>query len=512
MTQPDQLPLSLTEVVPVDGAAPLATLALASGWSDQPRVWPQALHPMCTYLGSLPAAVAHDLIARWSRPGDVVIDPFCGRGTVPLQASLERRVGVGIDRNPLAQLLTAAVLDPPTARDALARVELLRIDWTRSRQDWRTTALAMAAGGSVATFFHAETFAQLLMVRAALRRDDAIDTFLLATIAGVLHGRRAAALTDAMPNTFSMAPGYAARWLATRDAETGGGRPDRDLFMILARRVRWLLREGRPPLRGIGLSGDARAAGTLATAALRARGLPDRARLVVTSPPYLGVVRYGRANWLRLWLLGEDADHVDAQLDTPRTAAESSALLGEVLADLRPALAEDAIVVLILGDVGSDRGRRLPQAVDLAAAAWASAAAPQGYRLAGVVRDAIDPSRKLTGLWGERAGDATRADQLLVIAPTELGVRRAHGSASQRMDAARTLGVVPGRRPVTAPARTPQPAARRPAILGTHAADVPPGRPGIDGPTRPDEEPRPHADDGATPQLHPAAAGTSVPA
>ncbi|MCY7419388.1 MAG: hypothetical protein LH650_13030, partial [Chloroflexi bacterium] len=231
-----------------------------------------------------------------------------------------------------------------------------------------------------------------------------------------------------------------------------------------------------------------------------------------TSPPYLGVVRYGRANWLRLWLLGEDANHVDAQLDTPRTATASSALLGQALADLRPALADDAIVVLILGDVGSDRGRRLPQAVDLAAAAWASAAEPLGYRLAGIVRDHIDPSRKLTGLWGERAGDATRSDQLLVIAPTELGVRRARGSASQRMDAARTLGVMPGRRPVTAPARTPQPAARRPAILGTHAADVPPGRPGIDGPARPDEEPRPHADDGAAPQLHPAAAGTPVPA
>ena len=92
---------------------------------------------MCTYLGSLPAALAHDLIARWSRPGDVVLDPFCGRGTVPLQASLERRIGVGIDRNPLAQLLTAAALDPPSRRDVLGRIELLRIRWTETRDDWR---------------------------------------------------------------------------------------------------------------------------------------------------------------------------------------------------------------------------------------------------------------------------------------------------------------------------------------------------------------------------------------
>ena len=28
--------------------------------------------------------------------------------------------------------------------------------------------------------------------------------------------------------------------------------------------------------------------------------------LVVTSPPYLQVVNYGTANWIRLWLLGVD--------------------------------------------------------------------------------------------------------------------------------------------------------------------------------------------------------------
>ena len=49
------------------------------------------------------------LIERFSRPGDVVLDPFSGRGTVPLQACLRRRIGVGVDRNPLAALLTGTV-------------------------------------------------------------------------------------------------------------------------------------------------------------------------------------------------------------------------------------------------------------------------------------------------------------------------------------------------------------------------------------------------------------------
>jgi hypothetical protein len=511
MVSPGQLRLSLPSPSPADGAR-LPPIALAGDWKTQPRTWPHALHPMCTYLGSLPAALAHDLIARWSRPGDVVLDPFCGRGTVPLQAGLERRVGVGIDRNPLAHLLTAAALAPPTRQEARGRLGLLRIRWTETRDDWREVARSMTADDGPGRFFHPETLAQLLLARAELDRAEPVDAFLLAAIAGILHGRRASALTDAMPNMFSMAPGYAARWLSARDATTGTGRPARDLFGVLAPRLDRLLREGGPVTRGIAISGDAREAGTLAARALRARGLTDKVRLIVTSPPYLGLVRYGRANWLRLWLLGEDPTVVDGRLDRPTSAAASGALLRHVLDDVRPVLSDDAVVVIIVGDIESDRGRRLGRPVDLAAETWATAAAPAGSLLAGVSTDAIDPARKLTRLWGGRAGYASRTDHLLVISPTELGRRRALASAGLAVDPARTLGTAPAWRRGRPTAPGPRPAVARPAILGSHAADVPPGRPGIDGPARPDEEPRPRPDDRSAPELHPAAAGAPIPA
>ena len=53
--------------------------------------------------------------------GDVVLDPFSGRGTTPLQACAEGRIGVGNDLNPFAHLLTAAKVepgDPRPGRDA----------------------------------------------------------------------------------------------------------------------------------------------------------------------------------------------------------------------------------------------------------------------------------------------------------------------------------------------------------------------------------------------------------
>ena len=92
-------------------------------------------------------------------------------------------------------------------------------------------------------------------------------------------------------------------------------------------------------------------------AALRARGLPTRARLVVTSPPYLRVVKYGYYNWLRAWFLGFDAKAIDASLDDAHRRAPYLEFLQTVLRDLRPAMTDDGIVVLVIGDVATDRGR-----------------------------------------------------------------------------------------------------------------------------------------------------------
>ena len=64
----------------------LPAIAIEPEWKAQQRLWGHSLHPMCSYLASFPAALTHAFIARYSRPGDVVLDPFSGRGTTPLQA------------------------------------------------------------------------------------------------------------------------------------------------------------------------------------------------------------------------------------------------------------------------------------------------------------------------------------------------------------------------------------------------------------------------------------------
>jgi site-specific DNA-methyltransferase (adenine-specific) len=282
----------------------------------------------------------------------------------------------------------------------------------------------------VAVAFHERTLAQLLHVRTALDLSDRIDRFLAASLTGILHGKSASYLSELMPNTFSMAPRYVREFAA----RTAFASPERDVFGGLERKVARLHREPLPRTTGVALLGDARDAGSRVRRALRERGLPDRARLVVTSPPYLRVVKYGYYNWLRTWFLGEDSRAIDAALDDAHHREPYLVFLREVLADLRPALTDDAIVVLVIGDVEMDRGRPLRGAVGLAEQVWERAAEPEGYRIAGVARDDVAAGRKMTKLWGTEAGRATKTDRILVLGATDAGRRRAVAAATTPID------------------------------------------------------------------------------
>ncbi len=433
----------------------LPAIAIEPEWKDQPRLWGHSLHPMCSYLASFPAALAHAFIARYSRPGDVVLDPFSGRGTAPLQALAEGRIGVGNDLNPLAQILTAAKVEPGLPAETRTRLAALRLAWNADAAAWlalgervvadpEDPSAGVPAPGSghdpdaadepvpveVALAFHPRTLGQLLFLRSRLDLDDRVDRFLAGALAGVLHGKTPSYLSTIMPNTFSMAPRYVRDFVATN----GYVPPDRDAFDALSAKLDRLYRQPLPSATGIALAGDARTAGRRGRAALRSRGLPDRARLALTSPPYLRVLKYGYYNWLRTWLLGFDARAIDAELDDAHHREPWMAFMREVLADLRPALTDDGIAILVIGDVEMDRGKPSSSGHLLAERVWEEAAYPAGYRLAGLVRDEVAANRKMTRLWGEEAGRATKTDRILVLGATEAGRRRALAAADLPLD------------------------------------------------------------------------------
>ena len=341
-------------------------------------------------------------------------------------------------------------MDAPTRAELTARLAVLTVRWSVESTDWvalAIEAIKWAAAGhrlvpspeggglevlplEVAQAFHPVTLAQLLFLRTTLVAGTSVDRFLAAATSGILHGRSRSYLSDLMPNAFSMPPRYVREFVA----RTGFQAERRDVLALLETKVRRLFRDGLPSVRGVALLGDARDAGVRVQVALRERALPLGARLVVTSPPYLRVVRYGSYNWLRLWFLGLDPGAIDAALDTEHRLEDYLAFMRDALRGIRPALADDAVVAVVVGDVERDRGKRVRGGEDLAGLVWEASAAPEGYRLAGVAVDEVAPQRKVTKIWGDEAGRATRVERILVMAVSEAGRRRALAGAALPID------------------------------------------------------------------------------
>src|SRR5947209_15662572 len=105
-----------------------SVLRLPERWRRAPRRWGHPLHSLCSYFALFPPRVPRVFIEWLTQPGDVVFDPFCGRGTTPLEACLAGRFGVGADANPLAFSLTAAKVRAPSLREVTKRIAELRAE------------------------------------------------------------------------------------------------------------------------------------------------------------------------------------------------------------------------------------------------------------------------------------------------------------------------------------------------------------------------------------------------
>ena len=249
----------------------LPNLALEPEWKAQARLWGHSLHPMCSYLASFPAALAHAFIARYSRPGDVVLDPFSGRGTAPVQAAAEGRIGVGNDLNPLAHVLTSAKLEPgdvrrgaDPARGPAARVGRRGRALAGPRRPRRRAARPPVGVRAGRRQRRRAGRAHRARPRRGQHRVPPADAGAAPARPLPPPPRRpdrpvprrrarghpprqdAAYLSTVMPNTFSMAPRYVRDFVA----RTGYEPPERDVFDLLAAKLDRLYRQPLPTTDG----------------------------------------------------------------------------------------------------------------------------------------------------------------------------------------------------------------------------------------------------------------------
>lgn len=373
--------------------------SLARHWRSAPRRWGHPLHGLCSYFAMFPPHIPRVFVEWLTLIGDVVYDPFSGRGTAPMEACRLGRIGLGSDANPLAYVLTGAKVDPPTKKAVDLRLDALKASMPTRRLSKVPDDIRM--------LYSPKVLRQLCWLREQLDIENRTDRFIMSTILGLLHanyeqGSPARGLSISMPNTFSMSPGYVRGYIAEHALRP----PDVDVTDMIRRKADRMCIPISEARRGRAWKADARHVGDLR------EGL---AKLVFTSPPYLGVITYGKYNWIRLWMLGHEPRQVDAELMATASPRRYLQFIAEVLSGLREVVRSDGYVCLMIGDV---RDKSSGAILNLAETVWQNTVATTGWRRLGVINDHLPEQHKVSRIWGhEKKGRATKVDRILILAP-----------------------------------------------------------------------------------------------
>jgi SAM-dependent methyltransferase len=306
--------------------------------------------------------IARGGIAAFSAAGDLVVDPFCGSGTVLVEAMAAGRAAVGVDASPLGVAIARA---RTTLLGAEGRTRLeaeaqgiAEVSGERARKRRRPELPAWAKGELQR--FHAHVLFELLGLRElvlATPEDDVGHALRLCLSSLLVKFMKAGPEAPRDGEAKRIARGVPSRMLADRAAELCRG-----LAAVEAR-----IPAGTPAPRV--LAGDARDLGAVASGS---------AALVLSSPPYAGTYDYAALHDVRFtWLDLPRADFKRAQLGartgtsggTARAWRESqSKWLGEAARVLRPG----GHALLVVGDgVLDGHAEDAPDGV-------ASAASPHG--------------------------------------------------------------------------------------------------------------------------------------
>ena len=335
------------------------------------------IHRICSYLAMFPPNLANYFIERFTLKGDLVIDPFCGRGTTPLEAYLLGRDAIGTDLNPLAIRLSDGKVKAPVGEEGilsvLSRVQELEDKFKLEQSDYSDEAERIKndeeRNDSVGVVFSKSVLQQLLFLRMELitkKANKIVDPFLISIILGAMHGGTNSYFSVSMPNTFSMSPRYIKSYVKEK------GLKYRDVNV-----EEW----------------DAKRIGEFQT--------NKQVKLLFSSPPYLKVIKYGQYNWIRLWFLSLSHKEVDRKLSDNLALEEYLDFMDSVISSSLKLMDPNGLSCWVIGDV--QKGNLT---VNLAEKVWERIKDSGEWELHcvedapnGIIVDEIAPSKKVTRIW-----------------------------------------------------------------------------------------------------------------
>lgn len=304
---------------------------ISSNWKGSALSEESTLHQVAPYIGKMKSSMAKELISTFTHEGENLYDPYCGCGTVALEAWAAGRNVIANDLSPYAVVLTQAKLSPYFAlQDALCEITSVakKIRKIIQKVDLRKVPKW------VRDFFHPETLREIIAWFQVLRARKSY--FLISCFLGILHHQRPGFLSYPSSHTVP----YLRQKKFPREIypELYQYRPVQER---LEKKVARALKR-KPPL-------DHQ---LLRSCHMRdaSKFVPEpKINAIITSPPYMRQLDYGRDNRLRLWFLGaQDWKSLDHSISPSETKFIS--LIRSCLKLWRSVLVPKGLCVFVLGD------------------------------------------------------------------------------------------------------------------------------------------------------------------
>lgn len=298
-------------------------------WTSKQRAG-HSLHEV-SYRACYKPQLPEYFIKKFCKTGAVVYDPFMGRGTTLIEARLHGHRVIGNDINPLAKILTAPRLNPPTLEQIEARLQEIHLP-TDAEVD---TELLV--------FFHEGTLREIYGWRTYFQQGcfDAVDAWLQMVACSRLTGH-----SSGFFSVFTLPPNLATSIVAQQKInEKRNQIPEyRNTKELILRKSKQLLRHSLPDCfrrdDAILLTESADSTPQIAD---------ESVDLVVTSPPFLDTIDYMQDNWLRMWFCGIEIEQ--GKIWQLKSLEDWVARMTDVLAELHRVLKHGGRIAFEVGEV-----------------------------------------------------------------------------------------------------------------------------------------------------------------
>ena len=310
----------------------------------------------------------------FTKEGDVVYDPFAGRGTTLIEAALMRRKVVSNDANPLSRLLVEPRLNIPTIEEIEYRLDSIKLEKSKSDID-------------LSMFFHRDTESEIISLKNQLGASS-IDNWIRMVATNRLTGHSAGFFSG-----YTLPPNQAASQKSQKviNERLGIAPPYKNTKEIILKKSKSLQRNLNSriveELEMIGQSAIFSDEDSSDTPHI----LDSSINLTVTSPPFLNIVKYTDDNWLRCWFNDIDVSEVEKKISLCRDVGTWSDMMGSVFDELHRVTVPGGWVAFEVGEVNNGKVKLDEYVVPLGI--------ESGFTCAGVMVNSQDFT-KTSNIWG----------------------------------------------------------------------------------------------------------------